>query len=62
MGALAGSITKNNTGRSAGAGAALAGANQLLGNAKEKREGSPEYKKFVEACLEDKGYKVVAWN
>ena len=62
MGALAGSITKNNAGRSAGAGAAMAGTSELLNRRTERREGSPEYKKYVEACLEDKGYKVVGWK
>ena len=57
--ALAATIMKGKAGRGAGAGAALGGIGAAGSAAREKREGSPEYRKYVEARLEDKGYKVV---
>ena len=66
MGALAGSITGNNAGRSAGAGAAVGGIASASRNRRERKQnaesGSPEYQKYMEACLEDQGYKVVGWQ
>jgi hypothetical protein len=66
LGALAGTITKSGAGRGAGAGAAVGGLASVVGSAKEKRteerEGSPEYRKYVEACLDDMGYRVVGWR
>ena len=62
LGALAGTITNQNAGRSAGAGAAVAGTAAVLDNAKARREGSPEYRSYVSACLEDQGLKVVGWE
>ena len=62
MGALAGAITKQNVGRATGAGAALGGVSGVARGRQEMREGSPEYRKFMEACLEDKGYRVMGWN
>lgn len=62
LGALGGAIFDDKAGRGAGAGAAVGGLSALGSSAREQREGSPEYKKYVEACLEDKGYKVVGWR
>ena len=66
LGALGSTITKNNAGRGAGAGAAMAGTASLLDSRRQERElqqsGSPQYKKYVEACLEDRGYRVVVWG
>ena len=62
VGALGATIMGSNAGRGAGAGAAIAGVRGLAGNVKENREGSPEFRSFVEACLENKGYKVVGWK
>lgn len=66
LGALASTITKSNAGRGAGAGAAVGGLSSLLGSKKQQKEyeqqGSPEFRKFMEACLEDKGYRVVGWK
>lgn len=61
-GALAATIMNGKAGRGAGAGAALGGLGAAGEAAKEKREGSPEYRAYVEACLEDKGYKVIGWK
>ncbi len=66
LGALAGSITGGNAGRAAGAGAAVGAASSVLDNRRQQRDqelnGSPEYRSYVSACLEDLGYKVVGWR
>ncbi len=66
MGALAGAITGENVGRATGAGAAIGAASSVLDNRRETREnelhGSPEYRNYMSACLEDLGYKVVGWR
>lgn len=61
-GALAGAILNDKAGRGAGAGAALGGLKAAGTNVREEKEGSPEYRKYVEACLEEKGYRVVGWK
>ncbi len=61
-GALAGAIFNGKAGRGAGAGAAVGGLGSAGKSVRENREGSPEYRQYVEACLEDKGYKVVGWK
>lgn len=61
-GALAGAIMQKNVGRATGAGAAVG---SILGIAQElSSEGnhSPNYKEFVEHCLERKGYSVTGWR
>jgi len=62
MGALAGAIKKDNVGRSLGAGAALGGLSGVMRNRKKVGQATPEYTNFVEACLDDLGYKVIRWN
>lgn len=61
LGALGGAIM-GNAGRGTGAGAAIGGTKAVLDNRKESREGSPQYRQYVEACLDDLGYKVVGWK
>ncbi len=61
LGALAGSIS-GKAGKGAGAGAAVGGVVGVAGAAKEGRQGSPDWRKYVEVCLEEKGYKVVGWK
>lgn len=61
-GALAGTITGNNAGRGAGAGAAIGGLNSASQNRNERRSGSPEFQRYVEICLEERGYKVLSWR
>lgn len=62
LGALAGAIKKDNVGRSMGAGAAVGGLSGVMNNRRQAGQATPEYKNFVEACLEDMGYKVIRWN
>ena len=61
-GAVAGAIMKEKGGRPTAAGAAI-GA--IVGVAKELRkmgERSPTYQRFVEHCLQKKGYEVTSWQ
>lgn len=62
LGAIGGAVMGKNVGRSVGAGAAIGGTAGTVRGAKARGELSPEYKKYVEACLEEKGYKVVGWR
>lgn len=61
-GALAGTIVNGKAGRGAGAGAALGGMSTAGNTIREKRDGSPEYRSYMSACLEEKGYRVVGWK
>lgn len=61
-GALVGTITDQNVGRSVGAGAAVGGAAGVARGARQRGQMDPQYQKWVEACLEDKGYRVVGWK
>lgn len=61
-GALAATIMGSNAGRGAGAGAALGGLKGVGTARSESQYGSAEYQKYVEACLEDRGYKIVGWK
>jgi outer membrane lipoprotein SlyB len=61
LGALAGAIG-GNAGRGAGAGAAVGGTVGVVRGAREKGDGNPEFQKFVNFCLEEKGYKVLGWR
>jgi outer membrane lipoprotein SlyB len=61
-GALAGTITGNNVGRATGAGAAVGGVIGVLKGMSEMNERSPSYERFVEHCLQKKGYEIVGWS
>jgi outer membrane lipoprotein SlyB len=61
-GALAGVITGNNAGRATGAGAAVGGIIGVLKGASEMNQRSPSYERFVEHCLQKKGYEIVGWS
>lgn len=66
VGALAGSITGAGAGRGAGAGAAVGGIHSGAGARRQRKDeasnGTPEYRKYMETCLDDKGYKVAGWR
>lgn len=62
LGALGATIMNQKAGRGAGAGAAIGGIKAVSDNRKEQSQGSPEYRKYVEACLSDRGYTVVGWR
>jgi hypothetical protein len=61
-GAVAGTITGNNVGRATGAGAAVGGIIGVLKGMSEIREHSPSYERFVEHCLQKKGYEIIGWK
>lgn len=61
-GAIAGTITGSNAGRATGAGAAIGGILGVLKGASEMNERSPSYERFVERCLQKKGYEIVGWS
>jgi len=61
-GAVAGVITGNNAGRATGAGAAVGGMIGVLKGASEMNERPPAYERFVEHCLQKKGYEIVGWS
>jgi len=61
-GALAGVITGNNAGRATGAGAAVGGILGVQSSASAMNERSPSYERFVEHCLQKRGYEIVGWS
>lgn len=61
-GALAGTITGNNVGRATGAGAAVGGVLGVLSGMSEMNQRSPSYERFVEHCLQKKGYEIIGWS
>lgn len=60
-GAVGGAIF-GNAGRGTGAGAAVGGILGVLRGASQATETSPSYERFVERCLQQKGYEVVGWS
>ena len=60
-GAVAGAIT-GNAGRGTGAGAAVGGILGVLHAASKMNERSPSYERFVEHCLQKKGYEITGWS
>ena len=60
-GAVAGTIT-GNAGRGTGAGAAVGGMLGVLKGLSEMNERSPSYERFVEHCLQKKGYEITGWS
>jgi hypothetical protein len=61
-GALAGVITGGNAGRATGAGAAVGGILGVLNSASKMNERPPSYERFVEHCLQKKGYEIIGWS
>ena len=60
-GAVGGAIF-GNAGRGTGAGAAMGGILGVLRGASQSSDPSPSYERFVERCLQQKGYEVVGWS
>lgn len=60
-GAVGGAIT-GNASRATGAGAAVGGILGVLKGLSEMNERSPSYQRFVEHCLQQKGYYVTGWS
>ena len=61
-GAVAGAITRGNVGRSLGAGAAVGAIWSIANDLRRTGNVSPTYQRFVERCLQQKGYETVGWN
>ena len=61
-GAIAGAITQGNVGRSLGAGAAVGAIWSIVNDIRRTDNKSPSYQRFVERCLQQKGYELVGWN
>lgn len=60
-GAVAGAIFSN-AGRGTAAGAAAGAVVALLHGLIDSNEPSPTRERFVEYCLQKKGYEVIGWN
>jgi hypothetical protein len=61
-GALGGTIMGAKVGRATAAGAAIGATIGVLRSVMESTEQSPSYQRFVEHCLQKKGYEVVGWG
>ena len=60
-GAVGGAVFSN-AGRGAGAGAAVGGILGVLRGATTGKGDSQSYQRFVERCLQQKGYETVGWS
>ena len=60
-GAAAGAVL-GNVGRGVGTGAAAGAAGGLTRGIFRSRAPNPVYRRFVERCLEDRGYDVIGWE
>jgi outer membrane lipoprotein SlyB len=61
-GALTGTITKGKVGRTTAAGAAVGSIVGVASGLSKMGERNPSYDRFVEHCLQQKGYQVVGWE
>ena len=61
-GAVAGTITKGQVGRATAAGAAVGAIVGIASEASKQSGRSPSYERFVEYCLQKKGYEITGWQ
>lgn len=61
-GAAIGAVLGDSVGRAAGAGAAGVGAATLTRKSIDSGEPDPVFRRFVEKCLQDKGYETIGWR
>lgn len=61
-GTLGGVIMKSPVGRGLAAGAAVGAIVSLASELYDMNEKSPSYQRFVEYCLQKKGYEVTGWS
>ena len=61
-GALGGVIMGAKVGRATAAGAAVGGTLGIIKSLYDMNERSPSYERFVEHCLQKKGYEVIGWS
>ena len=60
-GAVGGAIF-GNAGRATGAGAAIGAILGIVSGLSEINERSPSYQRFVEYCMQKKGYEITGWS
>ena len=60
-GAIGGAIM-GDAGRGTGAGAAVGGLLGVLKGLSDMNEPTPSYERFVEHCLQQKGYAIIGWS
>ena len=61
-GAAIGAVLGKNVGRAVGAGAAGAGAGVLTHSAIRSGKADPLFRRFVEKCLQERGYETIGWR
>ena len=61
-GAVGGAILGGNVGRTTAAGAAAGAVVVLVRGLFELSEPSPSYQRFVEYCLQKRGYEIIGWE
>lgn len=61
-GALGGTIMGSKVGRATAAGAAIGGILGVLNSAKDFNDRDPSYERFVERCLQQRGFEVIGWS
>jgi outer membrane lipoprotein SlyB len=61
-GAIGGVIMKESVGRATAAGAAIGGLLGVVKGLSDMNERSPSYERFVEYCLQKKGYETIGWS
>ncbi|HMO17921.1 MAG TPA: hypothetical protein PKA63_06115 [Oligoflexia bacterium] len=61
-GAISGVIMKGQVGRATAAGAAIGGIVGVASSLAKMGERNPSYDRFVEHCLQQKGYQIVGWS
>lgn len=62
LGALVSVVTMQRFGSAGGAGAAIGATAAAMEGASKSGTETPEYKSYVNSCLEAKGYKVIDWK
>jgi len=61
-GAAIGAVLGNNVGRAVGVGAAGAGAATMTRKTIDSGKPDPLFRRFVEKCLNEKGYETIGWK
>jgi len=61
-GAAIGAVLGHSVGRAAGIGAAGAGAATMTRKTIDSGEPDPLFRRFVEKCLNEKGYETIGWQ
>ncbi len=62
VGAVGGTIMTPKVGRATAGGAAIGGMLGLAKGLYDMNETSPSYERFVEYCLQKKGYEITGWS